>query len=80
MTKKTQPRREPNGEPFIKWSKALELVKADWPDTPTGALYAAVRAGKIPHRRSSDAKRARISVRITDLKTYIRSLTWAAKT
>lgn len=75
MTKKKPSCGAVTDEPYIKWSKAIASVQREWPSLSVGALYTALRAGKIPHRRTSDAKKARISVRLSDLKHYIGELT-----
>lgn len=51
--------------------KALELLKKEKPWAPIHALRAAVGAGKIPARRSSEAKHARYYVTLDDLEAAL---------
>ena len=62
-------------EPHLKIADALKRVKADFPEIPVVAIHAAIREGRIPHRRSSLKKKARIFVQETVLRYYLESLT-----
>lgn len=57
-------------EPLIPLSQALRLLKSN-PRTswmPTTRLRKAVINGEVPSRRSSETKKARYYVRLSDLK------------
>jgi hypothetical protein len=57
-------------EPLIPLSVALRILKADsrtaW--MPSSRLRTAVQNGEIPFRRSSDKKKARYYVKLSDLR------------
>lgn len=58
----------------IKMKEAFNQIKKEWPSFPKSATYLAIKNGRIPCRRSSNGKHARIFVKVEDIQTYLRTL------
>lgn len=67
-------------EPYIKQSEALDRITAKYPHVGKEALKEAIRSGKISHQRSGLRPKARISIRMSDIETYLTKLQVSAPT
>ena len=59
---------------WIQLSDALRRIKSYWPSIPTSSIRAAVVAGEIPHRRTSNGKRAHYLVKWKAILGYLKAL------
>ncbi len=72
-------RKTKSDERLVSMTTAIAEIKKQHPEATETALRNAVSDGKVPYRRSSDAKKARYFVRVKDLLDwYIQQGTMAA--
>ena len=63
-----------NDEKWMPLSGALAKSKTYWPEIPTSSIRAAVVAGEIPHRRTSNGARAHYLVKWKAIVGYVKAL------
>jgi hypothetical protein len=59
---------------WMQLSGALRKSKTYWPEIPTSSIRAAVVSGEIPHRRTSNGKRAHYLVKWKAIMAYLKAL------
>ena len=60
-----------NGKKPMPLGKALAEIKSRYPWVSEGALKKRIRGGEIPSERSSNSKRARYFVKLSDLEAAV---------